>query len=107
MLADIAALTSRRAPTLRVPHNAVYPPPLAAEAVARFTGREPFVSLDSLRMRASASARGRDGPAQRSRRALRGAGVVGGIRAMTVAAPAATSAKPAAAVRTGCSAAVV
>ncbi len=59
MLADIAALTSRRAPTLRVPHNAVYPPPLAAEAVARFTGREPFVSLDSLRMRASASARGR------------------------------------------------
>ena len=50
MLADIAALTSRRAPTLRVPHNAVYPLALAAEAMARFTGREPFVSLDSLRM---------------------------------------------------------
>lgn len=50
MLADIARLTSRRAPTLRVPHSAIYPIALAAEAAARVTGREPFVSLDSVRM---------------------------------------------------------
>lgn len=50
MLADIAAITGRRAPKLRLPHNAIYPFAYAAEAVARVTGREPFVSLDSLRM---------------------------------------------------------
>ncbi len=50
MLADIAALMARRAPTIRVPHTAIYPIAYAAEMVAQVTRREPFVSLDSLRM---------------------------------------------------------
>ena len=47
---DIAGLLGRRAPTLRVPHGAILPIAYAAEMAARVTGREPFVSLDSLRM---------------------------------------------------------
>ena len=50
MLSDIARLTGRRAPKLRVPHSAILPIAYAAELAARVTGREPFVSLDSLRM---------------------------------------------------------
>ena len=50
MLADIAALMARRAPTIRVPHTAIYPIAYAAEMIAQLTKREPFVSLDSLRM---------------------------------------------------------
>lgn len=50
MLADIARLTGRRAPRLRLPHGAILPIAYAAEMAARVTGREPFVSLDSLRM---------------------------------------------------------
>ena len=50
MLADIAALMARRAPTIRIPHAAITPVAYAAEMVARLTRREPFVSLDSLRM---------------------------------------------------------
>lgn len=50
MLGDIAALVSRRAPRVRLPHGAIYPIAIAAELVARVTKHEPFVSLDSLRM---------------------------------------------------------
>ena len=50
MLADIARLTGRRAPKLKLPHGAILPVAYAAEMAARVTGREPFVSLDSLRM---------------------------------------------------------
>lgn len=50
MLAEIAALVGRRAPWLRLPRLAIWPLAIGAEAVARITGREPFVSRDALRM---------------------------------------------------------
>ena len=50
MLADIATLTGRRAPTIALPRSALFPLAWGAEAVARLTGREPFVTADALRM---------------------------------------------------------
>ena len=50
MLAAIAALTGRRAPTLALPRRALFPLAWGAEAVARLTGREPFVTADALKM---------------------------------------------------------
>jgi dihydroflavonol-4-reductase len=50
MLRVVAAATGRRAPRLKIPRNAVVPLALAAEAVARRTGREPLVTMDALRM---------------------------------------------------------
>jgi dihydroflavonol-4-reductase len=50
MLADIARLVGRRPPRLRIPHAAVMPIAYAAEALARFTGREPFATVDGVRM---------------------------------------------------------
>jgi len=50
MLADIAQLVGRRPPRRRIPHGVVLPIAYAAETVARFTGREPFVTLDGIRM---------------------------------------------------------
>ncbi len=50
MLTDIAELAGRRPPTIRIPRLAVWPLAMAAEAVASFTGREPFVTRDALRM---------------------------------------------------------
>lgn len=50
MLAEIARLTGRRAPTLALPRWPLYPLALGAEAVARVTKREPFVTVDGLRM---------------------------------------------------------
>ena len=50
MLADIAKLSGRKAPTLRLPRGPIYPIAMAAEAAARVTGREPFVTMDALKM---------------------------------------------------------
>ncbi len=50
MLADIARLVGRRPPRLRIHRAMVVPVAVTAEVVARFTGREPFVTLDGLRM---------------------------------------------------------
>jgi dihydroflavonol-4-reductase len=50
MLAEIARLTGRRPPRLRIPHAAAIPIACLAEAAAWFTGREPFATLDGLRM---------------------------------------------------------
>jgi dihydroflavonol-4-reductase len=50
MLAEIAELTGRRAPRLRLPRAAVIPVAYAAEAAAWLTGREPFTTLDGIRM---------------------------------------------------------
>ncbi|HXD14467.1 MAG TPA: hopanoid-associated sugar epimerase, partial [Xanthobacteraceae bacterium] len=50
MLGDIARLVGRRAPRLRVPRAAAMPIAYAAETMARFTGREPFATVDGLRM---------------------------------------------------------
>jgi dihydroflavonol-4-reductase len=50
MLADIARLVGRNPPRLRIPRAAVMPVAYAAEALARFTGREPFATVDGVRM---------------------------------------------------------
>src|SRR5262249_56347239 len=50
MLARIARLLGRRPPRVRLPRQLIYPLAYAAEAGARITGREPFVTLDGLRM---------------------------------------------------------
>jgi dihydroflavonol-4-reductase len=50
MLEMIATLVGRAAPRIRLPRRAVYPIAFVSEAIARFTGREPFATLDGLRM---------------------------------------------------------
>ncbi|WP_089341651.1 hopanoid-associated sugar epimerase [Burkholderia singularis] len=50
MLADIARLTNRKPPTIALPRWPLYPLALGAEAVAKVTKREPFVTVDGLRM---------------------------------------------------------
>ncbi len=50
MLADIAGLAGRKAPTVNLPRAPLYPLAYAAEAVARITGKEPFVTVDALKM---------------------------------------------------------
>jgi dihydroflavonol-4-reductase len=50
MLAEIADLTGRRPPRLRLPHAVVLPVAYAAEAAAWLTGRQPFTTRDGLRM---------------------------------------------------------
>jgi len=50
MLADIARLVGRAPPRLRIPRAAVMPIAYAAELMARFTGREPFATVDGVRM---------------------------------------------------------
>jgi dihydroflavonol-4-reductase len=50
MLAEIARIVGRAPPRLKLPRRLIYPIALAAEAAARITGREPFVTLDGLRM---------------------------------------------------------
>ncbi len=50
MLAQIAGLLGRRPPRLRLPRAPLYPLAFAAEGLARFTGKEPFVTRDALKM---------------------------------------------------------
>jgi len=50
MLGVIATLLGRRPPRVKIPRSAIVPLALAAETVARFTGREPFATMDALRM---------------------------------------------------------
>jgi dihydroflavonol-4-reductase len=50
MLAIIAKLVGRRPPRLQLPRLPLMPLAYAAEAVAQITGREPFVTVDGLRM---------------------------------------------------------
>src|SRR5580698_3318745 len=50
MLADIAAMSGRRAPTVKLPRGPLFPLAWGAEAVARLTGKEPFLTADALRM---------------------------------------------------------
>ena len=50
LLADIARLAGRSPPRLRLPRSLIYPVAIAAELVARLTKREPFVTIDGLRM---------------------------------------------------------
>jgi len=50
LLRDIALSLGRRPPRVRLPRMLIYPVALAAEAAAVFTRREPFVTVDGLRM---------------------------------------------------------
>ena len=50
MLADIAGIVGRRAPTLRLPRAAVYPVAVISELAARVTGKAPLATLDGIRM---------------------------------------------------------
>jgi dihydroflavonol-4-reductase len=50
ILAAIARHMGRRPPRIRIPRSAIMPVAVMAEAVARRTGREPFVTVDGLRM---------------------------------------------------------
>ncbi len=50
MLGAIARLMDRRPPTLQLPRRLLYPLAYAAEAWARRTGREPFLTVDGLHL---------------------------------------------------------
>jgi dihydroflavonol-4-reductase len=50
MLADIAHMTGRRPPWLRLPVAAVWPIAVGAELWSQMSGREPFATRDALRM---------------------------------------------------------
>jgi dihydroflavonol-4-reductase len=50
MLGVIAPMAGRRAPRVRLPRTPLFPLAFAAEAIARATGREPFLTADALRM---------------------------------------------------------
>ncbi|HEX3410670.1 MAG TPA: hopanoid-associated sugar epimerase [Stellaceae bacterium] len=50
ILAEVAQAVGRRPPWLRVPHGVLFPVAIGAELAARVTGRDPFVTLDGVRM---------------------------------------------------------
>jgi dihydroflavonol-4-reductase len=50
LLSEIAAMTGRRAPSIKLPLWPLYPLARAAGAVAQLTGKEPFVTVDGLKM---------------------------------------------------------
>jgi dihydroflavonol-4-reductase len=50
MLGDIAFFSGRRAPTIKIPRAPLYPLAWGAEAFARITGKEPFLTVDALNM---------------------------------------------------------
>jgi dihydroflavonol-4-reductase len=50
ILAEVAQAVGRRPPRLRVPHSVLFPVAVGAELAARITGRDPFVTLDGVRM---------------------------------------------------------
>ena len=50
VLTDIAWIVGGRPPLMKLPRSAIYPFAYAAELAARFTGREPFATVDGLRM---------------------------------------------------------
>jgi dihydroflavonol-4-reductase len=50
LLAVIAKFAGRQPPRLQVPRQPLFPLAYAAEAIARITGKEPFITADGLRM---------------------------------------------------------
>lgn len=50
MLADIARIVGRKPPTVNLPRGVVYPVAFFAELAARFTGKQPFATIDGIRM---------------------------------------------------------
>ncbi|MDR5735002.1 NAD-dependent epimerase/dehydratase family protein [Caballeronia sp. LZ025] len=50
MLADIAGFVGRKPPTIRLPRGPLYPLAIGAELYAKVSGKEPFVTVDGLKM---------------------------------------------------------
>ena len=50
ILAEVAQLVGARPPHVRVPYSVAYPVAIGAELVARATSREPFITVDGVRM---------------------------------------------------------
>jgi dihydroflavonol-4-reductase len=50
MLRDIAQRVGRKPPTVRLPRRLIFPIAYGAEAIAHFTGREPFVTTTGLKL---------------------------------------------------------
>jgi dihydroflavonol-4-reductase len=50
MLAEIAAIVGRKAPVIRIPRAPLFPFAWVNEQIARVTGGDPFLNMDSLRM---------------------------------------------------------
>lgn len=50
MLAAIAAIMKRRPPTISLPRAPLFPLAYANEALARITGKDPFLTVDGLKM---------------------------------------------------------
>jgi dihydroflavonol-4-reductase len=50
ILATVSRAAGRRPPWLKVPHTMLFPIAFGAELAARISGREPFVTLDGVRM---------------------------------------------------------
>jgi dihydroflavonol-4-reductase len=50
MLAVIAPLVGRQPPWMQLPRGPLFPLAYGAEAMARVTGKEPFLTADALRM---------------------------------------------------------
>lgn len=50
LLIAVANVVGRRAPRIRLPRRPLYPLAFSAEAIARFTGKEPLLTVDSLHM---------------------------------------------------------
>jgi dihydroflavonol-4-reductase len=50
ILTEVSRQVGRRPPRLRLPHALLFPVAFGAELVARITAREPFVTLDGVRM---------------------------------------------------------
>jgi dihydroflavonol-4-reductase len=50
MLGEIAALVGRKPPTIGLPRWPLYPLAYVSEAIGRLTGKEPFLTVDALKM---------------------------------------------------------
>jgi len=50
MLADIAGIVGRKAPTTRLPYALIYPIAFLSEQAARVTGKAPLATIDGVRM---------------------------------------------------------
>ena len=50
ILDEVARAAGRRAPRIRVSYTVAYPVAIAAEFIARLSGKEPFITLDGVRM---------------------------------------------------------
>lgn len=50
MVGEVARLAGRKAPTIALPRLPLMPLAYAAEMVAQFTGKEPFITVDGLKM---------------------------------------------------------